>query len=204
MNSRAAQNHTTIASMAPALRVCGSMPSLAHAQASPRAYQIISAGSNGLARGNAALRVDQARRRGHRAARDRRTASIGSAAHLRWTRDRTERSAGCRPWQVVPFVFDRDQIDRPVGPDTGRVQVRLEATTSGNLNNLDFMPHCRTPLTTRQIVDTVSGRTLASFKPKEIVVVGTPPPLPTVGGNDSVWIDLGTATVGFVPGKHFA
>ena len=201
MNGRAAQHHTAIAGLALALAVCASMPSLADVRATPRAYQIISSGSNGLARGqllryiwtNLADADTEQRAIGSRHLSVRLLTSDGQVIAQ-------NEAPAAGPGKSQSFVFDRDQIHLPGELGTGRLQVRLEATMSGILNDVGFMPALLDTFDdSAEIVDTLSGRTLASFKPKEIVVVGTPQPLPVVGGNDSVWIDLGSATVGFVP-----
>jgi len=202
MNSRAAPHHTAIAGVALALGVCGSMPSVAHAQfLNPRAYQIVAAGSSGLARGQALRYVwtnlaDADTAQGAIGARHLSVRLLTSDGHV----IAQNQAPAADPGKSQSFVFDRDLIPLPGEPGTGRLQVRLEATMTGNLTTLDVMPALLDTFDdSAEIVDTLSGRTLASFKPKEIVVVGTPQPLPIVGGNDSVWIDLGSAGVGFVP-----
>ncbi|MGI8997979.1 MAG: hypothetical protein ACR2GW_15055 [Pyrinomonadaceae bacterium] len=82
--------------------------------------------------------------------------------------------------QFQSFDFNRDQLNLPGEPGTGRLQVRLEVTVSGRLRRGNFILDVtfeRRLLETfddaAEIFDTLTGRTTVSFKPKEIVVVGT-------------------------------
>ena len=201
MYCNAPQHHTPFACLALALGLCSSLPSPALAQINPRAYQIISAGGNGLVRGqqlryvwtNLADSETEQRAIGARRLSVRLLTADGLVIAQ-------SDAPAAGPGKFQSFVFDRDQIPLPGEPGTGRLQVRLEATTSGDLTDADSLPALLESFDdSAEIVDTRTGRTVFSYKPKEIVVVGTPRPSPTVGGNDSVWIDLGTGTVGFVP-----
>jgi hypothetical protein len=74
------------------------------------------------------------------------------------------------------FDFNRDQINVPGEPGTARLQVRLavrlEVTVidANRFKNLTFrMPF----VDVTDVMDTLTGQTTVSFKPKEIVVVGS-------------------------------
>ncbi|MBA3713635.1 MAG: hypothetical protein H0W76_14470 [Pyrinomonadaceae bacterium] len=76
--------------------------------------------------------------------------------------------------QFQSFDFHRDQINLPGEPGTGRLQVRLEVSVELRRRNLvttssfdNFFDDAA------EVIDTLTGRTTVSFKPKEIVVVGT-------------------------------
>ena len=74
------------------------------------------------------------------------------------------------------FDFDRDEINLPGEPGTGRLQVRAEVTVIGRLKDPDI-PLKRGVLDTFddavEVIDTLTGQTTVRDKPKEIVVVGS-------------------------------
>lgn len=81
--------------------------------------------------------------------------------------------------QFQSFDFNRDQINLPGEAGTGRLQARLEATVELRRRNLVTtlsMNIGRPFADAAEVIDTLTGRTTVSFKPKEIVVVGTPKP----------------------------
>lgn len=79
--------------------------------------------------------------------------------------------------QFQSFDFNREQINLPGEPGTGRLQVRLETTVEVLRRNLvttlsfdNFFDD------SAEVIDALTGRTTVGFKPKEIVVVGSKPP----------------------------
>ena len=96
------------------------------------------------------------------------------------------------------FDFIRDQFSVPGEPGTGRLQLRLEVAvayaSAPGIDGLDIEYQVLDAFDdVAEVIDTLTGRTTVSFKPKEIVVVSSKP-LPGAGApvTDSVWIDLGT------------
>ena len=170
----------------------------ARAQVNPKSFQIISAGSAGFAPGQK-LRYTWT----NLSDSDPQQRDIGPqhvsvrllSAEGRVIAQDQAAAVGAGKFQI--FEFHRDQITLPGEPNTGRLQVRLEATVSGNpkWNDIVLKRGADTFDDALEIVD-ARGGTAASSKPKEIVVVGTPiPPMPVPGG----WIDLGSGTAGIVP-----
>ena len=90
-----------------------------------------------------------------------------------------EEAAAVGAGRFQTFDFDRDRIDLPGDAGTGRLQVRLEAVVFGRLTNPDLTLD-REILESfdaaAEVVDTLTGRTTVSLKPKEIVVVASKPP----------------------------
>lgn len=80
--------------------------------------------------------------------------------------------------QFQSFDFHRDVLPPTGEPGTGRLQVRLEATVELRRRNLvtTLSMDVGRFAGAVEVIDTLTGRTTVSFKPKEIVVVGTPPP----------------------------
>ena len=96
------------------------------------------------------------------------------------------------------FEFIRDQINLPGEPGTGRLQLRLEVMIrfawAAGIDAFDSKQQILDAFDDEaEVVDTLTGRTTVSFKPEEIVVVGSKPS-PAAGAPipDSVWIDLGS------------
>ena len=90
-----------------------------------------------------------------------------------------EEAAAVGAGRFQSFDFDRDRINLPGEAGTGRLQVRLEAVVYGRTTNPDIMPEraiLETLDATAEVIETLTGRTTVSFKPKEIVVVSSKPP----------------------------
>lgn len=79
--------------------------------------------------------------------------------------------------QFQSFDFPSNQINLPGEAGTGRLQVRLEMTMLFRRFNSNDLTLKRGILETfddvAEVIDTLTGRTTVSFKPKEIVVVGS-------------------------------
>lgn len=75
------------------------------------------------------------------------------------------------------FDFNRDQIDLPGEPGTARLQLRLAVRLevmvidANKFKNLTFRMAAFDDAA--DVMDTLTGQTTVSFKPKEIVVVGS-------------------------------
>lgn len=96
------------------------------------------------------------------------------------------------------FDFIRDAISLPGEPGTGRLQLRLEvavkfATAPGG-ELFDIEQQILGAFDDQaEVIDTLTGRTTVSFKPKEIVVVGSKPASAADAAIlDAVWIDPGS------------
>ena len=72
------------------------------------------------------------------------------------------------------FDFNRDQINLPGEPGTGRLQVRLEVTVFGRIEAVTVKQRVVESFDdAAEVIDTLTGRTTFGSKPKEIVVVGS-------------------------------
>ncbi len=174
------------------------------AQINPKSFQIISAGSTGFAPGQK-LRYTWTNLSDPDGQQRDETSPQRVSVRLLSPEGRViaqEQAAAVGAGKFQIFEFHRDQIMLPGEPNTGRLQVRLEATTSGNSKwgDIELKRGIEQSFDDAlELVDAL-GRTTAMSKPKEIVVVGTPiPTLPNAGGTDPLWIDLGSATAGIAP-----
>ena len=199
MRSKLARSLVFASSVSGALIVLGAghMPLLA--QDSARSYQVISTGSTGLVAGQK-LRYTWANLtnpdgQAHTSPEQLSVRLLGPDGTV--IAQVEAPAVGAGKFQV--FEFHRDQITRAGESNTGRLQVRLEAKLSGSLKWGDIVLKRGSKAfdDALELVDAL-GRTSASSKPKEIVVVGTKIPAQPDAG-DAEWIDVGSGSTGIVP-----
>jgi hypothetical protein len=176
----------------------------ARAQDVPQTFQIISAGTNGLGRGQT-LRYtwvnlsDPDPRRGEFERLSLQVTLFTAEGRVIAQAEAPAVEAG----KFQFFDFNRDEIKLPGEPDTGRLQVRLEAKVIRTGNFIADVSYEHTV----EIIDTLTGHTTFGDKPKEIVVVGSKidrgdeadfSPSAAVEGQDAIWLDVG-GPLGVVP-----
>jgi hypothetical protein len=173
----------------------------ARAQGTVRAFQIISAGpdsSIGLGRGQTLRYTWVNIGAGDLAQPDVEVLAV----HVRVfsNSDRVVAQAGAPavgPGKSQFFDFNRDEMSVPGESGTGRLQLRLEVSveyaSSLKIDQFEIRQRLLESFDDgAEVIDSLTGRSTVSFKPKEIVVVGSKP-LPTAAAvQDSIWIDLGT------------